>query len=79
MKRRNRNSLTIREAIRQFFAERSEPANLDEINRFVAERVTLTSKTPRASVFSVMIRMPDVIRTEPSTYMLTRQSRTTND
>ena len=79
MKRRNRNSPTIREAIRKFFATRREPAHLDEIYQFEAGRVPLTSKTPRASVFSVITRMPDVVRTQPGIYLLTRQSRARDD
>ena len=79
MSRRRKNSPTISKVVRQFLATRSEPAHLDEIYRFVVGRVTLTSKTPRASVFSVVTRMPDVVRTQPAMYLLTRPSETKDD
>lgn len=72
MRRRSKNSPTIREVIRQFLTTRNQPADLDEIYRFVVGRVTLRTKTPRASVFSVITRMPEVVRTQPGMYLLTR-------
>lgn len=71
MQRRIRNSPTIREIIREFLAGKSESASFDDIYNHVVKRVTLISKKPRASVFSVLTRMPDVVRTQPSKYNLT--------
>lgn len=71
MKNRIKNKPPIREIIRQLLADRAEPTDVREIYDYVAERVTLVSDTPRSSVFSVLTRMPDVIRVEPRKYALT--------
>jgi len=70
MPRRIRNSPTVQEIIREFLGGRTEPASNDEIFRHVVRRATLISEKPRASVFSVLTRMPDVARFQRGKYML---------
>ena len=75
MKQRIRNSPSIRAVIHEFLAGRMGPTSLDEVYDHVAPKVTLTSQTPRASVVSVLSRMPDVVRTQPGKYMLISNSK----
>ena len=79
MQRRIRNSPTIREIIQEFLAGKSEAASFDDIYNHVVKRVTLISKKPRASVFSVLTRMPDVVRTQPSKYVISPAQKKSND
>ncbi len=62
MRQRVRNQPTIKEVILEFLVKKREDATVDEIYNHVAESVTLLSKTPRNSVFSVLTRMPEVKR-----------------
>lgn len=67
VRNRVRNSPTIREIILVFLAQQPEPLNLSEICSNVTDRAT---KTPRTSIFSVLTRMPEVVRTGPGVYTL---------
>lgn len=68
MPRRNTNYPKIREIILTFLADQAEPVRLREICDHVEERATFISKAPRASIFSVLTRMPEMVRTEPGKY-----------
>lgn len=68
---RVRNSPTIQELIRDLLASKHRPVPFGDIYDYVSANATLTSKKPRASVFSVLTRMRDVKRAQPGTYMLT--------
>jgi hypothetical protein len=70
MAERIRNSPTIQEIIRAYLQKKDDAATVGEIYDHVIKRVSLTSKSPRASVFSVLTRMPDVERTRPGEYNL---------
>ena len=70
MGKRIRNSPPIREIILAYLSEQPNPVEFSEICKHVVERATFTSKTPKASIFSVITRMPEVVRTEPSKYAL---------
>ena len=70
VRKRVRNSPTIREIILTFLAQQPGPVSPSEICNHVTERATFTSKTPRASIFSVLTRMPKVVRMGPSVYTL---------
>ena len=67
---RIRNSPTIQEIIRAYLQKKGAAATVGEIYDHVIKRATITSERPRASVFSVLTRMPDIERTRPGEYNL---------
>ena len=79
MEKRERNSPGIREIIKDFLNGKVELASTDEIYRHVAQRIDLKAKRPRASVFSVLTKMPEVVRTGRGQYILSEPQRTPNE
>jgi len=70
MKQRVRNSPPMREIIRKYMVKKGDAVSFDEIYGHVSKSVTLMTKTPRNSVFSVLTRIPDVERVGPAIYKL---------
>jgi len=62
MNRRIRNSPAIKDIIREYMLRKGKVVTFDEIYDRVCESATLISKRPRASVYSVLYRMPEVER-----------------
>lgn len=69
--KRKKNSPSMKELISEYLKKRkNSTAELREITDYVLARVTLTSKKPRNSVYSVLYRMDDVQRIDDRTYKL---------
>jgi hypothetical protein len=70
---RKKGSPSIKDVISDFMTRnRSREYSFQEIYEHVQEAIGLTSKTPRNSVFSVLVRMADVERVGRGTYRLMR-------
>ena len=70
-RQRYKNTPPIKEIIQGFLAGKKDGASVHEIYEYVQRFVTLTSETPRNSVFSVLVRMQNVERVGPGKYKLT--------
>ena len=70
-RQRYRNTPPIKEVIREFLARKKDGASVQEIYKYVQRFVAFTSKTPRNSVYSVLVRMQNVERVGPGKYKLT--------
>jgi len=70
MKQRVRNSPSIKDIIREYMAKKGDVASFEEIYDHVSKSVTLMTKTPRNSVFSVLTRIPGIERVGPARYRL---------
>ncbi len=57
---RIRNKPSTREVIREFLKREGKTVTYDEIYNYTVSKVRLTTKTPRNSIYSVLIRMDDV-------------------
>lgn len=66
-----KNSPTIKKVIGEFLLyKKEEGAYVKEISEYVQKHISLNSKTPRNSVFSVLTRMENVQRFGPGKYRL---------
>ena len=73
MRRRRRgpaNSPSTRELIIDYLTRRGGPASFDDIYQTVSKSVQLATETPRASIFSILIRSPEIERVDRATYKL---------
>lgn len=69
--RRSRNNPPIRTIIEQFLSEHPSGASFEQICKHVqTQAIKLISKTPRNSIYSVLVRMNNVERVAPATYRL---------
>jgi len=71
VRQRYRNTPPIKDVIREFLVNKGDGASVQEIYEYVQRFVMFTSKTPRNSVFSVLVRMQNVQRVGPGKYKLT--------